>query len=54
MSDFWNMGGYALYVWGSYAAALGIFAWNAAAVRVERAAVLRRLRQAMADEGSRA
>ena len=34
MNDFWNMGGYAIYVWGSYAAALAVFAWNLLAPRL--------------------
>ncbi|VAX07287.1 Cytochrome c-type biogenesis protein CcmD, interacts with CcmCE [hydrothermal vent metagenome] len=28
MSDFFNMGGYALYVWVSYGLALVILVWN--------------------------
>lgn len=49
-AGFWNMGGYAFYVWGSYAAALGVFAWNLISVRLERSAVLRRLREAAESE----
>jgi len=32
----WGMGGYAFYVWGSYAAALVVFAWNVIAPRLRR------------------
>ena len=42
-SDFWNMGGYALYVWGSYGAAVLVFAWNVISVRASRREVQRRL-----------
>lgn len=50
-SNFWNMGGYALYVWGSYAAAAVVFAWNVVAVRMRRRDAQRRLtEQDEADE----
>ena len=26
--EFWQMGGYALYVWGSYGLAVLVFGWN--------------------------
>jgi heme exporter protein D len=45
VNDFLGMGGYALYVWGSYAAALAVFAWNVLAPWRERARLLRQLRQ---------
>ncbi len=45
MSDFFAMGGYAMYVWGSYGAALAVLAWNLAAPRLARREVLRRLRE---------
>jgi heme exporter protein D len=45
MSDFFGMGGYALYVWGSFGATLAVFAWNVLAPRVERARLLRVLRE---------
>ena len=44
MSDFLNMGGYAVYVWGSYAAAVAVFAWNLMAPRLQRRALRRQLR----------
>jgi heme exporter protein D len=45
-SEFWEMGGYAVYVWGSYAAAFVVFAWNVVAVRSRRREILRQLREA--------
>ena len=45
MTEFWAMGGYAFYVWGSYGAALAVLAWNVAAPRLARRALLRRLRE---------
>jgi heme exporter protein D len=38
-SDFWNMGGYALYVWGSYAVVAASVLWEVqwAAQRQRRA-----------------
>lgn len=42
-SNFWSMGGYALYVWGSYSIAALVFAWNVISVRAARRAVRRQL-----------
>ena len=50
MSEFLNMGGYAFYVWGSYGVALAVFVWNVVAPRLERRALLRRLRDSGAGE----
>ncbi len=50
-AEFWSMGGYAAYVWGSYAAGLAVFAWNVLAPLLERRALKRRL-QAAAGEGA--
>lgn len=47
-AEFWNMGGYALYVWGSYAVGLAVFVWNVMAPRIERRALLRKLKQVSA------
>lgn len=33
MSDFVDMGGYALYVWGAYGVAFGLLAWEVALLR---------------------
>ena len=51
MSDFFSMGGYAFYVWGSYGATLAIFVWNLAAPRLERRALRQRLQHAAGGEG---
>jgi heme exporter protein D len=50
MSDFLQMGGYAFYVWGSYAAGLVVFTWNVVMPRLARREVLRKLRQGAAGE----
>jgi heme exporter protein CcmD len=47
VSDFLDMGGYALFVWGSFGATVLVFAWNVIAPRRERA----RLRAALRAEG---
>ena len=45
MSEFFGMGGYAVYVWGSYGAALAVLAWNLVVPRLKRRELLRRLRE---------
>jgi heme exporter protein D len=45
VSDFLSMGGYAAYVWGSYAAAAAVFAWNLVVPRLQRRALRRQLEQ---------
>ena len=47
-AEFWEMGGYAFYVWGSYGAAVAVFAWNVIVPRLERA----RLRAALREEAA--
>ncbi len=42
---FWSMGGYGLYVWGSYGAVLAGIALEIALLRRGRAALLRRLKR---------
>jgi heme exporter protein D len=42
-SEFFHMGGYALYVWGSYAVAAAVVAAEVAALRLRRRAALDRL-----------
>jgi heme exporter protein D len=42
-SDFFHMGGYALYVWGSYLVTAGLVAMELAALRLRRRAALARL-----------
>lgn len=49
MSEFWSMGGYAFYVWGSYGAGVAVFVWNVLAPRRARAAMIRRLRAGAAN-----
>jgi len=39
-SDFWAMGGYALYVWGSYAVTAGLIALEIVMLRLRRRAAL--------------
>jgi heme exporter protein CcmD len=41
--DFWNMGGYALYVWGSFGVAAAIYLWNVIAPQLRRRAILEAL-----------
>jgi heme exporter protein D len=35
-SDFWTMGGYALYVWGSYVVTAGLIALEIVMLRLRR------------------
>jgi heme exporter protein CcmD len=44
VSAFLEMGGYAAYVWGSYAAMAAVFAWNLAVPALRRRALRRELR----------
>ncbi len=39
-SDFWNMSGYATYVWGSFAAAAAALLWNLWAPRKRRRQII--------------
>ena len=43
MSEFLNMGGYALYVWASYGIAAGVIVWNLLAPRLRRSELLKEL-----------
>jgi len=49
VSEFLEMGGYAVFVWGSYLATALVFAWNLIVPRLQRRDVLRRLRDAGAE-----
>lgn len=49
-AHFWAMGGYADFVWGSFAAALAVYLWNALAPRWQRRQILDRLEEAAGDE----
>ncbi len=42
-SDFWIMGGYALYVWGSYAVTIALIVAEIALLRTRRRTALRML-----------
>jgi heme exporter protein D len=42
-SNFFSMGGYALYVWGSYAAVLGLIAAEVALLVVRRRNILKQV-----------
>lgn len=48
MSGFWDMGGYAVYVWGSYGAGVAVLAWNWVAARRAHRHLLGRLRRGRA------
>ncbi|HEY0975679.1 MAG TPA: heme exporter protein CcmD [Solimonas sp.] len=39
-AEFWNMSGYAVFVWGSFAAALVVHLWNLWGLRAQRRAAL--------------
>lgn len=41
--EYWAMGGYAAYVWGSFGAFVAVIAWNIAAPIGRRRALLREL-----------
>ena len=45
--NFWAMGGYGLYVWGSYAVTLALIAAGIALLRVRRRNALDALKQAV-------
>jgi heme exporter protein D len=42
-TDFFAMGGYSLYVWGSYAVTAGVILTEVALLRLRRRAILRQL-----------
>ena len=48
LDDFWRMGGYGLYVWGSYAVTLGVLLVEALSARARHAAA----RRAIQGEGA--
>ncbi|MDP9140672.1 MAG: heme exporter protein CcmD [Pseudomonadota bacterium] len=39
-SDFWNMSGYATFVWGSFASAAAVLLWNLWAPRKRRRQII--------------
>ena len=54
LSEFFNMGGYALYVWGSFGATLLAMLTEPIFIRKRRTEILRNLRRARAAEGENA
>ena len=52
MNEFLQMGGYAVYVWGSFGAGVCVFGWNLWSVRAQQRDFRRRARAA--DAGARA
>lgn len=54
MSEFWKMGGYATYVWGSYGFGLAVFLWNVVVPWLGRREVLRKLKAAQLQAGEAA
>jgi len=50
-SQFWAMGGYGLYVWGSYAVTLVVLAAEIAALAVRRRGVIESLTKYYAARG---
>jgi heme exporter protein D len=45
MADFWHMGGYGLYVWGSVGVCAVALAWEQVLLKKRTAAILRSLRR---------
>ncbi len=43
MQEFFAMGGYATFVWGSFGAAAAVAAWNVWAPKAQRRSLLRQL-----------
>lgn len=50
--EFWQMGGYANYVWGSFGFALAVHLWNLLAPRWQRRRVMDSLLDAAEDESA--
>lgn len=42
-TEFWQMGGYAVYVWGCYGATALVFAWNLLVPALRRRELIARL-----------
>lgn len=51
--DFWHMGGYALYVWGSFGLTAAVVVAEVALARARRQRVLQDLRETMNNEESK-
>ncbi|MFL9710360.1 heme exporter protein CcmD [Methylobacillus sp. Pita1] len=52
-AEFFAMGGYASYVWGSFGLTLLGLAWEVSALALRRRKAIRRIRQARAWAGAR-
>ncbi len=48
--DFWNMSGYATYVWGSFATAAAVLLWNLWAPRRRRRQIMETVTESGGDE----
>jgi heme exporter protein D len=51
-SEFWSMGGYGFYVWGSYAVTLVLIAAEIARVRARRSAAFNSAKRLRAPQGA--
>ncbi len=49
-AEFWNMSGYAVYVWGSFACAAGVVLWNLWAPRQRRRQIIESIIESGGDE----
>jgi len=52
VSDFFAMGGYAFYVWGSFGLTAAVVAGEVLLLRAQRKNILRNLRNELLSEGS--
>jgi len=52
VSDFFAMGGYAFYVWGSFGLTAAVVAGEVLLLRAQRKNILRNLRDELLSEGS--
>ncbi len=50
-ADFWAMGGYGLYVWGSFAVTAGVMVIEVLMVKARKRALLREMGEMGAEEG---
>jgi heme exporter protein CcmD len=51
-TGFWSMGGFAMFVWPSYALGLLVLLWNVLAPRWRRRSLMRELLEEQEDEES--
>ena len=50
-ADFWAMGGYGLYVWGSFAVTAGVMVIEVLMVKARKRALLREMGEMGTEEG---